>query len=95
LRQDDVEPQHEVALAGTEHASRLTPVGLLQSVLDVYGFAGKLREINDHVRAFGNSQPNAADLHRRRQQVAIVRDSPERVHGAQVVWIGEEQFVKA
>src|SRR5262249_25037922 len=64
LRQNDIESQQEVALARPEYTARLSAIGLLQPVLDIYGLARELREIYYHVGALSHTEPHATDLDR-------------------------------
>ena len=63
---------------GQDVAGRAAAVGLLEPVFQHDRSAGELREVDDDVGALGHAEPDARHLNRPGQQVAVVRDLPER-----------------
>src|ERR1041384_619029 len=51
-------------------------------------------EVDDDVIAFGHAQPDAGHLNRRRQQVSVIGDYPERNLRTGSERIGQEQFIE-
>src|ERR1700748_1720279 len=72
---------------------------LLQAVFKTQDRSAELRsnrfEVDDDVIPLRYTQPEAGDLHRRRQEISIIGNHPEGDHLAQIVWVGEEELVEA
>src|ERR1041385_2984702 len=89
------------ALAGGKKiTARTLAVVLHQTILQThFGVAADQTldcvEVDDDVIAFGHAQPDAGHLNRRRQQVSVIGDYPERNLRTGSERIGQEQFIEA
>src|SRR5262245_1158006 len=71
---NNVEPEEHVALTGPQDgARRASSADLLQAVLQEDRRPhGKLREVDDDVGALGDTETDALDLERPRQEITVV-----------------------
>ena len=102
IRSDQPELHDRVSgIAGRQDlVGRAPPVHLLQSILepDTARTAEPipdLPEVDDDLHAFGHGHACAGDLDRPRQEVAVVRDFPERDGLRRIVRVGEAQLIEA
>ena len=79
---------------GQDVAGRAAAVGLLEPVFQHDRSAGELREVDDDVGALGHAEPDARHLNRSGQQVAVVRDLPERYGCVRGIGIRQKEFVE-
>src|SRR5262249_13189175 len=91
----DLEDSVALPSRSDDMVDRTASVVLLQTVLDVERLAGERREVNDYVRALSHAEPDALDLDRLRQEVAVTGGLPELVMGVEVAQIGQEELIEA
>src|SRR6185295_13985079 len=71
---------HSVSLACRQHVTCwATPVGLLETVLEIQRLPGILGKVDDDVRSLGYREAHAFDVHRERNQVSVRGNLPEHV----------------
>src|SRR6185312_16646235 len=96
LRQIDDDLEQQAALArGLDVAGGAAAIGLLQPVFNVQGLARERGEVHDDVRPLRDAQGHGGNLDGRGQQVAVVRDLPELVVGAQVGEVRQIELLEA